>query len=67
MSMFNEYVIRIAPDRMTILNSRERTPFLLFVETVEVSVAIDGANGGAKCANRSMFSLLPALPHAIRA
>lgn len=35
MSTLNECVIRLVPDQMTVLNSRERTPFLLFVETVE--------------------------------
>lgn len=37
MSTRNECVIRLVPDQMTVLNSRERTPFLLFVETVEYS------------------------------
>lgn len=34
MGLPDERVIRIVPDRMVILNSREHAPFLLFVETL---------------------------------
>lgn len=37
MGQGQEVIIRLVPDRMNILHSRERTPFMLFIETLECS------------------------------
>jgi hypothetical protein len=42
----NKVILRLVPDRAAILNSRERAPFLLFVETLELPDSSSEENEG---------------------
>ena len=42
----NQIILRLVPDRAAILNSRERAPFLLFVETMELP---DSSSENSEC------------------
>jgi hypothetical protein len=55
----DETVLRLVPDRVAILNSRERTPFLLFVETIKLPVAAPADAPPADMTTRSDSGAAP--------
>lgn len=52
-------VLRLVPDRASILNSRERVPFILFVETLQVRSSGETISGDAAAQHGSGETVLP--------
>lgn len=54
-------VLRVVPDRVSILNSREKTPFFLFIETLQLRPTATCSCGGAA----TQQSIAPTVPECV--